>query len=281
MERRQVGVVKELFRYPVKSMLGELLSELDVGEQGVIGDRAYALREAGNGRVVTAKKWASMFEFRASYDAQPTADVLAPLRIILPDSRVIFAQDPNASTVLSSVLGRQVILERAQPHQHTRAEIDPLTVFGDVGVENVKPGMTAATMPDSFALPRGTFFDSAMIHVLASSTLSHMRRLIGEDAQLDPRRFRPNIVVDTDATAEGFVEDSWLEGTLEIGGGVKIIDMRAALRCVMTTHRQAELARDPRILRAAAQHHQANLGVFGAIGAPGKVRVGDPVMLVM
>jgi uncharacterized protein YcbX len=262
-------------------MRGEQLSEFEVGERGVIGDRAYALREASNGRVVTAKKWANMLAFHASYDVQPTSDTLAPLHITLPDGRAISAQDPDASAVLSSVLGREVILERAQPHQHTRAEIDPLTVFGDVGVETVKPGMTAATMPDSFALPRGTFFDAAMIHVLASGTLSHMRRLIGEDAQLDPRRFRPNIIVATDAKAEGFIEDTWLEGTLEIGGSVKIIAMRAALRCVMTTHRQAELARDLRILRAAAQHHQANLGVFGAIGAPGTVRIGDPIVLVM
>ena len=53
MARRQVGVVKELFRYPVKSMLGEELREVDIGQRGVIGDRAYTLREA-NGRVVTA-----------------------------------------------------------------------------------------------------------------------------------------------------------------------------------------------------------------------------------
>ncbi|HEY7489624.1 MAG TPA: MOSC domain-containing protein, partial [Candidatus Tectomicrobia bacterium] len=212
---------------------------------------------------------------------QPTSETLAPLHIILPDGRTISAQDPDASAVLSSVLGREVILDCAQPNQHTRAEIDPLTVFGDVGVENVKPGMTVATMPDSFALPRGTFFDAAMIHVLASGTLSYMRRLIGADTQLDPRRLRPNIVVETDARAEGFIEDSWLEGTLELGGSVKIIAMRAALRCVMTTHGQADLARDPRILRAAAQYHQAHLGVFGAIGAPGKLHVGDPVILAM
>jgi uncharacterized protein YcbX len=171
MERRQVGVVKELFRYPVKSMLGEWLSELDIGEQGVIGDRAYALREASNGRVVSAKRWANMLEFHARYDAQPTPETLAPLSIVLPNGHESSAQDSGASAVLSSILGRQVILEHAQAHQHTRAEIDPWTVFGDVGVENIKLGMTAATMPDSFALPRGTFFDAAMIHVLASGTL--------------------------------------------------------------------------------------------------------------
>ena len=55
--------------------------------------------------------------------------------------------------------------------------------------------------------------------------------------------------------------------------------MQAALRCVMTTHRQTDLARDPRILRAAAQHHSARLGVFASIGAPGPVRIGDLVFL--
>ena len=68
MERRQIGVVKDLFRYPVKSMRGERLSAVHIGAQGVIGDRAYALREA-NGRIVTAKKWANMLEFGARYDA--------------------------------------------------------------------------------------------------------------------------------------------------------------------------------------------------------------------
>ncbi len=280
MERRQIGVVKELFRYPVKSMLGEQLSEVDIGDNGVIGDRAYALREA-SGRVVTAKKWANMFEFCARYDSPPQPGELAPLSITLPDGRTIQAQAPDVSSVLSSVLGRKVVLERAQSDQRSRAEIDPATVFGDVPVENAMPGLTAATMPDTFELPTGTFFDSASIHVLASGTLAYLHKLTGEDAQLDPRRFRPNIFVETESGAEGFIEDGWLEGTLEVGGSVRIVGLRSALRCVMTTHRQADLVRDMRILRTAAHHHHNQVGVFAAIGAPGQVRVGDPVVLVL
>ena len=279
MERRQIGTVQALFRYPVKSMQGEWLSALDIGAQGVIGDRAYALCEA-NGRVMTAKKWSSLLECSARYEAPPTPEALAPLRITLPDGRTVQAQDPGASAVLSAVLGRQIVLERAQPDQRHRAEIDPATVFGDVPVETVKPGLTAATLPDSFALPPGTFFDSASIHVLASGTLAHLRTLTGGDAQLDPRRFRPNIVVETELGIEGFLEDDWLEGTLGVGGSVQIVQLRPTLRCVMTTRRQADLGRDLRILRTAAQHHDAQVGVWGAIGAPGHVRVGDPVVLV-
>jgi MOSC domain-containing protein len=279
MERRQIGVVKDLFRYPVKSMQGERLSAVDISAHGVIGDRAYALREV-NGRVVTAKKWANMLEFSSRYEAPPTPGVLAPLRITLPDGRTIQAQAPDASAVLSAILGRPVVLERAQSDQLSHAEIDPTTVFGDVPIENVLPGRTAATMPDAFALPSGTFFDSASIHVLASGTLAHLHTLIGADAQVDPRRFRPNMVVETALGVEGFLEDDWLEGTLEVGEHVRIVQLRPTLRCVMTTHRQADLVRDLRILRTAVQHHHDHVGVWASIGTGGTVRVGDPVVLV-
>jgi MOSC domain-containing protein len=278
MAQSQVGVVKELFRYPVKSMLGERLTEVEVGLKGVIGDRAWALRET-SGRIVTAKKWANMLGFRAAYEGTPEPERLAPVKITLPDGSSVYADDPQASDMISGYLGRQVKLEVARSDEHSRAEIDPATVFGDVGVANVNPEFTEATLPDTFGLPHGTFFDSAMIHLLTTGSLDHMRSLIGADAQLDPRRFRPNIVVETDPRITGFVEDEWVGGKLEAGSAVKIIGLQQALRCVMTTHQQSELVRDLRILRAAAQHHKAKLGVFASIGAPGKVRVGDPVRL--
>jgi|SRR2546430_7086173 uncharacterized protein YcbX len=279
MERRQIGSVQALYRYPVKSMQGEQLDTVDIGAQGVIGDRAYALREA-NGRVMTAKKWLHLLEFSAYYETPSTSKALGPLCITLPDGRTVRVEDPDASAALSAVLGRPVVLERAQPDQHHRAAIDPTTVFGDVPVETLKPGYTAATLPDSFALPPGTFFDAASLHLLASGTLAHLRTLIGEDAQIDARRFRPNVVIETESGLEGFLEDGWLDGTLDVSECVSIVQLRPTLRCVMTTHRQAELGRDLRILRTAAQHHQAEVGVWAAIGTPGTVRVGDPVVLV-
>jgi uncharacterized protein len=279
MARSQVGLVKELFRYPVKSMLGERLTEVQIGLKGVIGDRAWALREL-NGRIVTAKKWANMLGFCASYDGLPEPDQLAPVKITLPDGSTVHAGDADASEVISSYLARPVKLERSRPDEHSRAEIDPATVFGDVGVANVTPPFTEATLPDTFGLPHGTFFDSAMIHVVATGTLDHMRSLVGADAQLDSRRFRPNIVVETDPRLTGFVEDEWVGGTLEAGPAVRIVALQPALRCVMTTHQQSDLVRDLRILRAAAKHHNAKVGVFASIGAPGKVHVGDPVWLL-
>lgn len=279
MNRRQIGVVKDLFRYPVKSMRGERVRAVDIGPRGVVGDRVYALGEA-SGSIVSAKKWPTMLEFVAFYDGPPVPEAIASLRITLPDGRTIQGSAPDASAMLSAALGRPVTLVRALGDRPSRAEIDPATVFGDVPVEQVLPGHTATTLPTSIELAPGAFFDSASIHVLASSTLAHLHALIGADAQIDARRFRPNIVVETDADGASFIEDEWLAGALEVGDGVTIVQMRPTLRCVMTTHGQADLPRDLRILRTAAARHQDHVGVYGAIGSVGRVRVGDPVVLV-
>ncbi|HVB82978.1 MAG TPA: MOSC N-terminal beta barrel domain-containing protein [Candidatus Binataceae bacterium] len=279
MERRKVAVVSAVFRYPVKSMLGEKPAELELTTNGTLGDRAWAVREA-SGRIATAKKWPAMLGLRASYDSPPRSAELAPITIVFPDGGSIHAADPDASARLSAVLGRPVLLERAKADEHSRGEIDPQTIFADVPVEQIFPGLTSQTIPDTFGLMRGAFFDSAPIHVLASGSLEHLKRLCGGDSILDARRFRPNIFVDTSGTgADGFVEDEWLDGTLEIGETAKIVGMKPALRCVMTTHAQTDLPRDLSILRTAARHHKATLGVFASIGAPGTVRVGDPVYL--
>ena len=97
MERRQIGVVHALFRYPVKSMQGERLTAVEIGTQGVLGDRAYALRES-NGRIITAKKWANLLAFSACYDTPPTSEALVPPRLTLPDGRTLHAQEADAST---------------------------------------------------------------------------------------------------------------------------------------------------------------------------------------
>jgi uncharacterized protein YcbX len=279
MARRKIGEVSALFRYPVKSMLGERLDALQITTGGTVGDRAWAIREVSGG-IATAKRWPNMLGLRASYDSTPAPDTLAPVTIILPDGARFHANDADASVRLSAALGRPVRLETARPDEHARGMIDPNTIFADVPIEQVFPGLTRETMPDTFALMRGAFFDSAVIHVLASGSLAHMKRLCGPDSTLDPRRFRPNIFVDTGDGADGFVEDEWLDGVLEVGGEVKITAMEPALRCVMTTHAQSELPRDLKILRTTAQHHNAKLGVFASIGAPGTVRVGDSVVLV-
>ena len=51
----EVGAVLSLWRYPVKSMLGEELNAARLSDYGLLGDRAYALMDRVEGKVATAK----------------------------------------------------------------------------------------------------------------------------------------------------------------------------------------------------------------------------------
>jgi uncharacterized protein YcbX len=259
MKRRQVGVVGALWRYPVKSMRGEALDEAVVTERGTLGDRVWALREMKHGGIMSARTFAAMLRLRAAYESDPIRDADAPIRIELPDGNSIHAGDPDASRVLSELFGYEVRLERIRTERPAPAELE------------------AILRGEMFA-PRRDFFDEDVIHIVATGTLEHLRTL-REGSDFDLRRFRANIYVDTGAEADGFIEDRWLNGVLEIGDSARIVGMRPAIRCAMTTHPQDELPRDVAILRTAWQYHQAYVGVFASVGAPGRIRVGDPVVL--
>jgi uncharacterized protein YcbX len=280
MERRKVGTVKSLWRFPVKSMQGEQLEELHITSRGVVGDRAWALRDLENMRVSTAKKFVGLLKFHAKYEGTPTTDNLPPVKITLPDGREIHADDANASEVISEALGHGFHLEHAPNPSGERAGIDPATIFADNPVGEVIPALGNHPMPDYFALHKGSYLDSATFHLIATGTLAHMRGLTEGNSDFDYRRFRANLLVDTGSDASGFVEDEWVGGVLEIGAGVKVTSIAPALRCVMTTHAQQDLPRDLAILRTTVKRHQANLGAFTAIEGDGRVHLGDPVYLV-
>src|ERR687890_860865 len=81
------GKVVSLWRYPVKSMLGEELNSSYVTERGLVGDRAYALIDQETGKVASAKnprKWGNLFDFRAAFIEDPpqaVENILPPVRI--------------------------------------------------------------------------------------------------------------------------------------------------------------------------------------------------------
>ena len=93
------------------------------------------------------------------------------------------------------------------------------------------------------------------------------------------RRFRPNIVVELASGESGFVENTWVGRTLAIGSDLQLSVTAPCFRCVMTTLPQGDLPRDPGILRTAAQHNKASVGVYAAVLRGGLIRRGDTVRL--
>src|SRR5437667_3409440 len=159
------GSVASLWRYPVKSMLGEESGAMEVTDRGLLGDRAYALVDLADGKAATAKnprKWPTLFGFRASLVASPRPGAsVPPVRITLPDGTTVTSEQPDLNQILSRALGRTVTLQAAgRGHANV------------VNAEEYWPDMEGLEHRDTvtdFALPEGTFFDCAMVHVLTTA----------------------------------------------------------------------------------------------------------------
>jgi len=129
-----------------------------------------------------------------------------------------------------------------------------------------------------FGLPEGTFFDCAFVHLLTTATLNRLRDLYPQ-GRFEVRRFRPNIVVETANGEKEFVENAWIGKQLAIGNTVRLAITGPCARCVMTTLPQGDLPHDNGILRTAAQHNKAHVGVYASVLQGGQICRGDAVRL--
>jgi uncharacterized protein len=279
-----LGSVASLWRFPVKSMMGEELNAAETTERGLLGDRAYALVDTADGKVASAKnprKWPHLFDFRAAFVDPPRSGAkVPPVRITLPEGRVVSSDQSDVNQILSRALKREVTLDVTERGQREIVEStfpNPWTPTA----EEYWPDMEGLEFRDTvtdFNLPEGTFFDCAVVHVLTTATVDRLRELYPE-GRFEVRRFRPNIVVEIASGVKDFVENAWIGGTLAIGDAVRLSLTGPCPRCVMTTLPQGDLGKDPGILRTAAQHNHANVGLYASVVRGGTVRRGDAIGL--
>lgn len=264
-----VGSIGALWRYPVKSMLGEELNAAALGKRGLAGDRVYAIVDPDSGKVASAKnpkKWPHLFDCRAAFVEPPqSSQDLPAVRVTLPDGRITRSDDGDFNAAISTMLGRAGKLQTAVPEKPMLEEYWP-----DIEGLDLRDEVTDEDMPE------GTFFDVGIVHVLTTATLDSLRAVY-PDGRFEVRRFRPNIVVKTPAGERSFLENTWVDHTLVIGDEVRLKITMDCGRCVMTTLAQADLPKDPGILRAAAQHNQAHVGIYAEVEQGGQVRRGDAV----
>lgn len=275
------GSVVSLWRYPVKSMMGEQLNAVDVTERGLLGDRAYALIDSETGTVASAKnprKFARILDCLATFTDPPSLGVpIPPVRITLPDGTLVTSTDREAEGRLSAVFERRVTLTSNAPEKHS------------IDVEN--PDIQGMALPGTTAgvpIRPGAFVDYGQVHLLSTTTLDRLREKYPQ-GRFEVRRFRPNIVVEPADGQSGFIENDWIGKTLAIGDTVQLKVVAPCPRCVMTTLPQGDLPRDPGILRAIAQHtprlalenlgvFAANVGVYASVMPGGRIRRGDKIL---
>jgi uncharacterized protein len=263
------GSVVSVWRYPVKSMMGEELQASDVTERGLLGDRAYALVDVETGKVVSAKnprKWGNLFDFKAALVEPPQLpESISAARITFPDGTTATTDHADADKSLSEKLGRPVRLASSVPDAPR--------------IEGYWPDYDWLSSPDQVfevKLPPGTFFDSAVVHIVTTATLDRLSSL-SPQSRFDIARFRPNLVIQATEGSNGFVENDWVGRTLAIGSEVRLEITSPCPRCVMTTLPQGDLPKDPTVLRTIVQHNQGNVGVLATVARGGRVARGDAI----
>ena len=238
----ELGRVSAIFRYPVKSMAGELLDAVKLGWHGIEGDRRFAFRRLAD---ESAFPWLT---------ASKVPELLLYKPIVLNSKN-----DGSPPTHVRTPEGAEYGLRSDE----LRAEISRRH-GSDVELMNLKHGI----------------FDEAHISIINLATVQGIERESGRD--IDLRRFRPNIVIESDS-AEPFAEDRWVGHTLTFGEGNSAAAVKVTMpdeRCVMVNFDPDTVERDSEVMKTVVRLNENNAGVYSTVVQAGELRVGQILRLV-
>lgn len=279
----RIGRVREIWRYPVKSMGGERLEATTLDVRGVHGDRLWAVRDEDKGALTNAKRIPSLLLLRARYATEPPPDVspgsVPAVVITFPDGSEASSSDADIDARLSAFLGKRVTLHALRPasdkafFKATSSTADEMRVH--FAVDEGEPLPDFSMMPlgklmelDKYATPPGTYFDAFNLHVVTTASLG----------DFDARRFRANVVVDT-AESQGYLENAWTGCTIALGAVTAFVDCPTP-RCSMPTRAQVDgVPADKTVLKTIARDAERCLGAYATITTPGTLRAGEDVTL--
>lgn len=241
-----LGDAARLWRYPASSLGGETMEAIQVEREGVSGDRLFGVVDATTGRPAAPDaehRWHPLPRIRARLDGT------GRLQIALPAGGWM---EPGArcDAALSAHLGFPASLRR----------------FG---------GRTPDSRGEETARPR---YRAAPVHLVASASLTRLKAL-HPSGHPDPRRFRPNILVEMPDVDGAFPETGWIGRRIAIGEVAMTIS-EPCRRCGFTIIAQDGLDHDPDILRTLVRYNAHNLGVYCTVDRPGLIRRGDEVRLL-
>ncbi|TIL51403.1 MAG: MOSC domain-containing protein [Mesorhizobium sp.] len=247
MARRRImtafGRIKEIWRYPISSMGGERLDGTELAQGGIPGDRIWGIIDRRDGTVAAPEK-------RKHW--RPLPNLLARLKGDRPeiglDGSWIDAGSSLAGELVSAFLDFPAAL-----HPHVR--------FGSEARDHIAPR-----------------YQRADIHIVTSASMNRLAGLLEDPSHVDSRRFRPNIVIETDASREGFVEQQIIGKVLSIGKA-RIVISEPCARCSFTALAQGDLAFEPAVLQTIARHGEGDFGALCQIIEPGKIGLGDQATL--
>lgn len=239
----ELGRISAICRYPIKSMAGESLDTARLGWHGLEGDRRFAFRRLTD---TSSFPWL-------------TASKLPELLLYKP-----FCLDKN-----DGELPTHVLTPDGKEYEIGSNELrnDVSSRFGsDLELMNLKHGI----------------FDEAPVSVISLSTVHAIARESGRGVDLcDLRRFRPNVVLETNS-GEPFEENGWVGRTLMFGEGNSAAAVRITMkdeRCVMVNFDPDTAERDAEVMKTVVRLNENYAGVYVTAIRTGELRVGQVVTL--
>ena len=235
----KIGEVEKLFRYPVKSMMGEALGVANLGWHGVDGDRRLAFRRVDD---------------RGGFPWL-TASALPELILFAPQ--------------------RREAADAGDLPTHVRTpEGDELALFGQELASEV--GRRHGSPLELMHLNRG-IFDEASISVIASATVNEVATLARQ--RPDVRRFRPNILIASTRSAafeeDEWVGGVLSFGENDEGAAIAVTN--GDERCSMVNFDPDSARPTAEVLKAIVRSRDNKAGVYGAVLRRGRVAVGQSV----
>lgn len=274
------GLVSDVFRFPVKSMQGEALQEAEVREDGVSGDRAWAVRDERIGEITSAKRSPRLLQCSAQLTERG-------IEVALPGEGALPIESPQLPEALSKLLKIPVSLhpQRGERAHYRLGQIrTPARTRQLLGVSKNGP------LPDMsqfswgklvtlmlYATPPGSYVDAYPIHIVSLQGMRALSERLGEP--VSAARFRPNFVVDLPHAQGEFPEHGLVGSRIRLGEVVMEVK-GAAFRCGMTSHAQSsELPKLPRLTKEIYHRLDSKFGVYAEVVRTGVVRVGDSVVI--
>jgi uncharacterized protein len=284
----KVGTIKALWRYPVKGMAGESLEQSEVSEQGLLGDRVWALRDVARQEIQSCKFRPDLLRCAASFRKHFIPANGVPVDITLPDGRVVGSDDRTIHAILSQLTGHASTLESLRSidelHFYHRYKKDNHTWLTELKATFERE--VGEPLPDLDNLPEksqtfisipGTFFLVSPLHFVTTATIDYLKKQT-PDADWSMPRFRPNVVIETAPEFTGLVEQNWIGRRLHINQ-IMVDCSAAAPRCGAITKPQQGFGVDTQVLRTVIAKADQNVGIYGEASNKGVISVGEAVFL--
>jgi len=245
LSHMELGRIRAIFRYPVKSMAGELLDVARLSWHGIEGDRRLAFRRLADKSEfpwLTASKLPQLLLYKPFGPDNHSAEVL-PTHVRTPEGKEYELRSDELRKEVSSRYG------------------------GELELMNLKHGI----------------FDESPISVISLGTVHSIARESGRE--IDLRRFRPNVVIETPMAAVGaepFEENRWVGRTLIFGEGTSAAAVGVTMkdeRCVMVNFDPDTAEKDSEVMKTVVRLNENYAGVYGTVVRTGELRVGQVVSL--